>query len=119
MTLHSDSHHEEHATHAEEQTDSTLPPWANPKKLEYEEDLVPKMQMSEEEMMANRIHPSFRDFCAQLLVPLNKCRREHYYAPWECTEERNIYKACKWNDQIRRKKLAAIHWKKRVDANEI
>lgn len=28
---------------------------------------------------------AYRDSCAHLLIPLNKCRRETWYAPWKCT----------------------------------
>lgn len=28
---------------------------------------------------------AYRDSCAHLLIPLNKCRRETWYAPWSCT----------------------------------
>ena len=94
-------------------------PWANPDLLQFEEDLIPKMQMTEQEMKDKKIHPAFRDFCAHLLVPLNKCRQDNNFAPWKCNDERHLYKACKWNDQIRRKKLAAIHWKRRLDNNQV
>lgn len=32
-----------------------------------------------------RLPLAYRDSCAHLLIPLNKCRRETWYAPWKCT----------------------------------
>jgi len=26
----------------------------------------------------------YRDSCANLLIPLNRCRYEEYYLPWKC-----------------------------------
>jgi NADH dehydrogenase (ubiquinone) 1 beta subcomplex subunit 7 len=27
---------------------------------------------------------AYRDSCAHLLIPLNKCRYDEYYLPWKC-----------------------------------
>lgn len=27
---------------------------------------------------------AYRDSCANLLIPLNRCRYEEYYLPWKC-----------------------------------
>jgi len=27
---------------------------------------------------------AYRDSCAHLLIPLNRCRYETYYLPWKC-----------------------------------
>ena len=32
-----------------------------------------------------RLPLAYRDSCAHLLIPLNQCRRETWYAPWKCT----------------------------------
>jgi NADH dehydrogenase (ubiquinone) 1 beta subcomplex subunit 7 len=37
-----------------------------------------------------------RDKCAHLLMPLNKCRRQTYFAPWKCTHERHTYDECEY-----------------------
>lgn len=37
-----------------------------------------------EEMSAARVPLAYRDSCAHLLIPLNKCRYEEYYLPWKC-----------------------------------
>ena len=41
-----------------------------------------------EEMSAARLPLAYRDSCAHLLIPLNRCRYEEYYLPWKC-EVRN------------------------------
>lgn len=38
-----------------------------------------------EEMREARLPIAYRDSCANLLIPLNKCRRETWYAPWKCS----------------------------------
>jgi hypothetical protein len=37
-----------------------------------------------EEMSAARLPLAYRDSCAHLLIPLNRCRYEEYYLPWKC-----------------------------------
>jgi len=39
---------------------------------------------STEEMSAARLPLQYRDSCAHLLIPLNKCRVKEYYLPWRC-----------------------------------
>lgn len=31
---------------------------------------------------------AYRDSCANLLIPLNRCRAETYYLPWKCSVRR-------------------------------
>lgn len=31
-----------------------------------------------------RVPLAYRDSCAHLLIPLNRCRYETYYLPWKC-----------------------------------
>ena len=40
--------------------------------------------------MTGRIHLSSARVCS-LLLPLNVCRKEKYYLPWECENERHAY----------------------------
>lgn len=61
-------------------------------------------QLSHEEMKKNNIPIPFRDRCATLLVPLNKCRKEGWYMPWNCVEEREAYEHCQYADFQRRVK---------------
>lgn len=35
-----------------------------------------------------------RDDCLEILLPLNVCRREHFYSPFHCKEERHAYERC-------------------------
>lgn len=35
-------------------------------------------------MSAARLPLAYRDSCAHLLIPLNRCRYEEYYLPWKC-----------------------------------
>ena len=61
--------------------------------------------VSKEEMKRNRIPIAWRDECAGLLIPLNNCRRENWYLPWKCSEERHAFEKCEY-----------IEYKKRVEA---
>ena len=45
---------------------------------------------------------SFRDHCAHLLIPLNTCRRETYFAPWKCSHERHTHEKCEYLEYKRR-----------------
>jgi hypothetical protein len=37
-----------------------------------------------EAMSEARLPLAYRDSCANLLIPLNRCRFESYYLPWKC-----------------------------------
>jgi len=39
---------------------------------------------SREAMAEARLPLAYRDSCANLLIPLNRCRYEEYYLPWKC-----------------------------------
>lgn len=47
-----------------------------------------------EEMSANKVPLAYRDSCAHLLIPLNKCRFENYYLPWRCMVRRLATISC-------------------------
>ncbi|KAF7553216.1 hypothetical protein G7046_g7165 [Stylonectria norvegica] len=49
-----------------------------------------------EEMRDARLPLAYRDSCGHLLIPLNKCRRDTWYAPWKCTDERHSYEKCQY-----------------------
>jgi hypothetical protein len=42
-----------------------------------------------EAMSEARLPIQYRDSCANLLIPLNRCRYETYYLPWKCEVCRN------------------------------
>jgi hypothetical protein len=56
----------------------------------------------QEEMAAAKLDYVYRDFCAHLLIPLNKCRRETLYMPWKCEHERHVYELCQYKEYKRR-----------------
>lgn len=41
-------------------------------------------EATREEMRDARLPLAYRDSCAHLLIPLNQCRKETWYAPWKC-----------------------------------
>lgn len=55
-----------------------------------------EMKATHEEMRAARLPISYRDYCAHLLIPLNKCRKETFYLPFKCTDERHEYERCQY-----------------------
>uniref|UniRef100_A0A7N0UK27 NADH dehydrogenase [ubiquinone] 1 beta subcomplex subunit 7 n=1 Tax=Kalanchoe fedtschenkoi TaxID=63787 RepID=A0A7N0UK27_KALFE len=55
-----------------------------------------KMIATREEMVEARVPIPYRDQCAHLLIPLNKCRQKEYYLPWKCEDERHVYEKCEY-----------------------
>ncbi|KKK16000.1 hypothetical protein P175DRAFT_0531023 [Aspergillus ochraceoroseus IBT 24754] len=53
---------------------------------------------SREEMSAARLPLQYRDSCAHLLIPLNRCRQQEYYLPWKCENERHTYEKCQYDE---------------------
>ncbi|KAG5958118.1 hypothetical protein E4U57_001495 [Claviceps arundinis] len=49
-----------------------------------------------EEMREARLPLAYRDSCAHLLIPLNKCRKSSWYLPWKCEDERHSYEKCQY-----------------------
>ncbi|GAM24616.1 hypothetical protein SAMD00019534_077910, partial [Acytostelium subglobosum LB1] len=60
------------------------------------------MIATQEEMEINNIPLNFRDYCAHLLIPLNKCRVKEYYLPWQCGDERHAYEKCQYDEYLLR-----------------
>jgi len=54
------------------------------------------MIASQEEMAEARVPIAYRDQCAHLLIPLNKCRAAELYLPWKCENERHSYEKCEY-----------------------
>nr|POE52608.1 nadh dehydrogenase [ubiquinone] 1 beta subcomplex subunit 7 [Quercus suber] len=50
-----------------------------------------KMIATQAEMVEAKVPIPYRDQCAHLLIPLNKCRQAELYLPWKCETERHIY----------------------------
>ncbi|KAF2484118.1 B18 subunit of NADH:ubiquinone oxidoreductase [Neohortaea acidophila] len=60
-------------------------------------------------MSAARLPLAYRDSCAHLLIPLNKCRRDTFYMPWSCEDERHSYEKCQYDEfKLRVKKMDEI-----------
>ncbi|KEY72180.1 hypothetical protein S40285_03536 [Stachybotrys chlorohalonatus IBT 40285] len=53
-------------------------------------------QATREEMREARLPLAYRDSCAHLLIPLNRCRKDTWYAPWKCQDERHSYEKCQY-----------------------
>ncbi|KAK5453495.1 hypothetical protein LTS15_006680 [Exophiala xenobiotica] len=53
---------------------------------------------SREAMSEARIPLQYRDGCANLLIPLNKCRHENSWMPWRCENERHSYEKCQYEE---------------------
>ncbi|KAF2220439.1 putative NADH-ubiquinone oxidoreductase B18 subunit [Elsinoe ampelina] len=53
---------------------------------------------SNEEMSTAKLPLAYRDSCAHLLIPLNRCRYEQYYLPWKCEDERHSYEKCQYEE---------------------
>ncbi|KAK3178478.1 hypothetical protein OEA41_000614 [Lepraria neglecta] len=51
-----------------------------------------------EQMSEARLPLAYRDSCAHLLIPLNRCRFEEYYLPWKCVDERHSYEKCQYDE---------------------
>ncbi|KIY65119.1 hypothetical protein CYLTODRAFT_424642 [Cylindrobasidium torrendii FP15055 ss-10] len=62
---------------------------------------------SQTELKANRVPLGWRDQCSALLIPLNVCRTQKNFMPWECEHEKHTYEKCQYDDYLRRMKLAS------------
>ncbi|KAI1294359.1 NADH-ubiquinone oxidoreductase B18 subunit-domain-containing protein [Xylaria venustula] len=51
-----------------------------------------------EEMREAKLPLAYRDSCANLLIPLNRCRADTYYLPWKCENERHSYEKCQYDE---------------------
>ncbi|KAH8105413.1 NADH-ubiquinone oxidoreductase B18 subunit-domain-containing protein [Cristinia sonorae] len=64
---------------------------------------------SQTELKNSKIPLAWRDGCSSLLLPLNVCRKDKFYLPWECENERHAYEKCQYDDYVRRmKKLSKL-----------
>ncbi|KAI9784569.1 MAG: hypothetical protein M1839_001791 [Geoglossum umbratile] len=59
---------------------------------------APLKPATREEMSEARLPLAYRDSCANLLIPLNRCRHEEYYLPWKCESERHSYEKCQYEE---------------------
>ena len=49
-------------------------------------------------MMKNNVPINYRDYCAHLLIPLNRCREENLYMPWTCGTQKHGYEKCQYEE---------------------
>lgn len=50
-----------------------------------------------EQMSEARLPLPYRDSCAHLLIPLNRCRFEEFYMPWKCVVRIAVLAPLKWS----------------------
>jgi len=70
------------------------------------------MKVTHEEIKAAKVPLNFRDYCAHILIPLNKCRVSHWYSPFQCTDLRHAYEKCQYDEYQRRVKIAEVDRKR-------
>lgn len=58
------------------------------------------MIATEQEMKDARIPVAWRDYCAHILIKLNKCRHENYYRMNKCVELRHAYEKCQYDEYV-------------------
>ncbi|GMH55908.1 hypothetical protein TrRE_jg8207 [Triparma retinervis] len=63
---------------------------------------MPTYKQDHKAMEAARVPLSHRDTCAHLLIPLNKCRRNTYFMPFSCSDQRHVYEECEYNAYLQR-----------------
>ncbi|KAF6807957.1 nadh-ubiquinone oxidoreductase b18 subunit family protein [Colletotrichum musicola] len=60
-------------------------------------DSAPR-EATREEMRDAKLPIAYRDSCAGLLIPLNRCRADSWYLPWRCEDERHSYEKCQYDE---------------------
>jgi len=78
-----------------------------PPKLEVDDlglPVLPKREpkISIDELRKEAVPQAYRDYCAHLLVPLNRCRYDNLFLPTRCQHERHIYEQCMYEDYLYR-----------------
>merc|ERR1739842_172641 len=87
-------------------------PWTQSKTPWEWATMVPRPKQREP-MSAAKLPLAYRDQCAHLLIPLNKCRYDNYYLPWRCSDERHGYEKCQYEEFKQRvKKMDEIRAEK-------
>lgn len=56
-------------------------------------------EATREEMSVARLPLPYRDSCAHLLIPLNRCRHEEFYLPWKCEVCKSPFSIHAWADR--------------------
>ncbi|KAF2238041.1 putative NADH-ubiquinone oxidoreductase B18 subunit [Viridothelium virens] len=66
--------------------------------LGHDEHGAPKGPATREQMSEAKLPLAYRDSCAHLLIPLNRCRYDQYFLPWKCETERHSYEKCQYEE---------------------
>ncbi|KXT19044.1 hypothetical protein AC579_8746 [Pseudocercospora musae] len=70
-------------------------------------------QATRKEMSDAKLPLAYRDSCAHLLIPLNKCRFDNYYLSWRCMDERHGYEKCQYEEfKLRVRKMEELRAEK-------
>jgi len=78
---------------------------------------TPSNPATRQEMSDAKLPMAYRDRCAHLLIPLNECRRETWWAPWKCKDERHSYEKCQYDEFVKRvKKMDELKAAKKEEA---
>jgi NADH dehydrogenase (ubiquinone) 1 beta subcomplex subunit 7 len=59
-----------------------------------------EMYATEGELMRNFVPVEWRDYCAHVLIPLNKCRRENLYMNWKCMNQKHAFEKCQYEESV-------------------
>ena len=59
-----------------------------------------EMQVTQEELMAEKVPLNLRDYCAHHFISLMKCRKENYYLPWKCKAEKHAWGDCEFQEYV-------------------
>jgi len=65
-------------------------------------EAIPKANQDIEALKDAKIPIAWRDTCGHLLIKLNKCRRQTFYSPNECTHDRHTFEECEYNAYLQR-----------------
>ena len=68
---------------------------------------MPKEEQDIALLKKEQVPIAYRDKCAHLLVPLNRCRRETWFSPNQCGTQRHLYEECQY-----------IAWEHRCEAKQ-
>ncbi|CAH3018828.1 unnamed protein product, partial [Porites evermanni] len=80
------------------------------------------MKVTQKEMADAKLPLSGRDYCAHLLIPLLKCRKETYMVPWKCHHEKHLWERCEYDDfmyRVREKERQKLKLNNKVCARSL
>jgi NADH dehydrogenase (ubiquinone) 1 beta subcomplex subunit 7 len=68
----------------------------------YNPEAAPRLDQDIELLKKEQVRLAFRDTCAHLLVPLNRCRSAKWFSPYSCGHERHTYEQCQYYAYLQR-----------------